>query len=227
MNVTWNWAAAAADVERMRKIDPRFELLPRALADLALTFGETNRAIELYQAYLKRSPLDANSLDSLATALCAAQRLQQCLETRLRLQQLNPEYGGINYSVGLAHLYLGHFDAALTAMQRESDEHHKLAGLVMVYSAMGRRAESDAALNSLLEKFGSNGDYGIAEARAYRGEIDEAFRWLDRAYRDHDFEMVGVKADPLLRNLHDDQRFQALLSQMSLIMQSPQARVRM
>jgi len=227
MNVTWNWAAGQADVERMREIDPRFDLLPRAFGDLALTFGETDRAVELYQAYLERSPFDPYTLNSLCNALCAANRLQQCLETRLRLLRLYPEYGGVNRSVGLARLYLGQLAEALAAMLAEPNEDFRLAGLAMVYSAMGKPAESDVALHSLMEKFAPSDAYGIAEVHAYRGEIDEAFRWLDRAYRDHNFAMVGLQADPLLRNLHGDLRFQALLSRMSLTGQRHSAEVRM
>ena len=91
-----------------------------------------------------------------------------------------------------------------------------MCGLAMVYSAMGRRTESDTALKSLAEKFASSSAYGIAEAHAYRGEFDDAFRWLDRAYRQHNIGMLGLKADPLLRNLHADPRFQALLGRMRL-----------
>jgi serine/threonine-protein kinase len=227
MNVTWNWAAAQADVERMREIDPRFDLLPRAFGDIALTFGDADRAVELYQVYLERNPLDPYTLNSLCVALCAANRLPQCLETRLRLLRLYPEYGGVNRSVGYARLYLGQFAPALAAMQREPNEDYRRVGLAIVYSAMGRRAESDAALNSLVEKFAPGDAYGIAAVHAYRGEIDEAFHWLDRAYRDHNFAMVGIKADPLLRNLHGDRRFQELLSRMNLTGQGQSADVHM
>jgi eukaryotic-like serine/threonine-protein kinase len=216
MNVTWDWAAAQADTERMREIDPRFNFLPSAFGDLALTFGEVDRAIEFYQQDIERDPLDSNTLDSLGIALCAANRLQQCLQTRLRLLQLHPEFGGVTSSVGITRLYLGQFAPALEAMQSELNEAYRLGGLAMVYAAMGRRAESDAALNSLTGKFASSDAYGIAEVHAYRGERDDAFRWLDLAYRQHHPGMPGLKTDPLLRNLHGDPRFQALLTRMRL-----------
>jgi adenylate cyclase len=200
----------------VREIDPRFDLLPSAFGDLALAFGEVNRAVELYEDDLARNPLDPNALDSLSTALCAADRLQQCLQTRLSLLQLHPEFGGVNSSVGLARLYLGQFAAALQVMHSEPNEGYRLGGLALVYWAMGRRSESDAALHSLTDRFGSIDAYGIAAVHAYRGEIDDAFRWLDRAYRGHVYGMLGVKTDPLLRNLHGDPRFQELLSRMRL-----------
>src|SRR6185437_12439435 len=217
MNIKWNWAAAQADAERMREIDPRFDLLPRAFGELALLFGDADKAAALYKALLERSPLDPYTLDDLCTALCAASRFAECLEARLRLLQLHPEYGGANQSVGLARLYLGQLPEALAAMQREPNEEYRLAGLAMVYAEMGRHAESDTALQALVQKFGTSDAYTIAEIHAYRGEIDEAFGWLDRAYRLHNFSMVGLRTDPLLRNLHEDRRFRGLLSRMKLI----------
>jgi hypothetical protein len=96
------------------------------------------------------------------------------------------------------------------------NEGYRLGGLALVYWAMGRRRESDAALHSLTDRFGSIDAYRIAAVHAYRGEIDDAFRWLDRAYRGHVYGMLGLKTDRLLRNLHGDPRFQALLSRMRL-----------
>jgi len=223
MDVMWNWAAAQADDERVREIDPRFPLLPAAFGDTALLFGEVDRAIALYREYLTRNPLGPNTLHSLGDALCAADQLQQCLQARLRLLQLHPEFDGVNSAVGIAWLYLGQFSAALEAMQREPRQDYRSGSLALVYSALGRRSESDAALNSLTDNFAARDPYGIAEVHAYRGELDDAFRWLDRAYREHDVGMLGLKTDPLLRGLHGDPRFQALLNRMGLSGQQPRS----
>jgi serine/threonine-protein kinase len=216
MSITWNWAAMRVDGERLRKLDPRFEWLQSALGSVALLFGDVNRAIELDQEGLTRNPLDPNMLRELSDALCAADRLQQCLQVRLKLLQLNPEYNGANSSVGFARLYLGQFTTALEAMQREPRQDYRLRSLAIVYSALGRRTESNAALNSLTAEFASRDPYAIAEVHAYRGEADAAFQWLDRAYRAHDANMLSLKTDPLLRSLHGDRRFYVLLSRMGL-----------
>jgi TolB-like protein/Tfp pilus assembly protein PilF len=221
MNVEWNWAAMQADDERVRELDPRFAFLPLAFGDIAFLSGDIDQAIEWYQQSLTLNPLGPNTLQALSDALCAAGRLQQCLQARLRLLELHPEFDGINSSVGIARLYLGQFSAALEAMEREPRQDYRLRGLAMVYSALGRRAESDAALKTLKEDFASRDPYGIAEVQAYRGEIDDAFRWLDRAYQEHDIGMPGLKTNPLVRNLRGDPRFQALLSRMGLTGEQP------
>ena len=221
MNVRWNWAAMQADDERARELDPRFALLPLAFGDIAFLFGDLDRAIELYQESLTLNPLGPNTLQALSDALCAAGHFQQCLQTRLRLLELRPEFDGINSSVGIARLYLGQFSEALEAMQREPRQDYRLRSLAIVYSALGRRAESDAALKTLKQDLASRNPYGIAQVHAYRGEIDDAFRWLDRAYEEHDIGMPGLKTDPLVRNLHGDLRFQALLGRMGLTGERP------
>ena len=129
---------------------------------------------------------------------------------------MHPEFDAVNSSIGIARLYLGQFAAALEAMQREPNEDYRLRGLAMVYWALGRRSESDAALSSLTEKFALRDAYGIAEVHAYRSEVDDAFRWLDRACRAHESGILDVKTDPLLRDLHSDPRFAAMLSRMRL-----------
>jgi adenylate cyclase len=216
MNITWDWAAAQADTQRMRAIDPQFELLPSAFGDLARVSGETGRAVDWYANDAERNLLDPNALDSLGVALCADNRLEQCLQIRLRLQQLHPEFDGVNSAVGKTRLYLRQFAAALEAIQREPNEDYRLSGLSMVYWAMKKRAESDAALNSLQKKFASSDPYAIAQVHAYRAESDAAFQWLDVAYRQHHTGMLDVKADPLLHNLHGDPRFRTLLRRMRL-----------
>jgi serine/threonine-protein kinase len=227
-SVLWNWAAARADTERLREIDPRFVYLPSAFGDVSLTSGEVDKAVSWYQDGLMQNPLDPNGLNALSVALCAAGRFQECLQTRMNLMQLHPEFGGVNRSVGVAYLFLGQLDAALKAMQSEPNEFYQLTGLALVYWAMGRSSESDAAINALTVKTASVDPYAIASVHAFRGEVDEALQWLYRAYRAHDYGILSLKTDPLLRNLHNDPRFQELLSRMELIEdggQSKRARI--
>jgi hypothetical protein len=88
--------------------------------------------------------------------------------------------------------------------------------LPAIYWALGQRAASDAALAELERKYAAASAFDVAEMHAWRGETDAAFRWLDRAYRQRDPGMEMVKIDPLLRSLHRDPRFPAVLTKMNL-----------
>jgi hypothetical protein len=56
-------------------------------------------------------------------------------------------------------------------------------GLAIVYYALGRRADSDAALARLLKERADVDAFEIAEVFAFHGELDEAMYWLERAYQ--------------------------------------------
>jgi len=101
-------------------------------------------------------------------------------------------------------------------MEKEPEKDLRLAGLALVYTALGRRTESDTALQSLEADFAANDAYEIALIHAYRGEADAAFGWLRRCVQTHNSKIVSIKTEPLLRTLHSDPRFQTLLVKLKL-----------
>ena len=68
-------------------------------------------------------------------------------------------------------------------------------------------------LHSLLM---TGGAYQIAEIYAFRNQPDEVFEWLDRAYAQRDSGLIGTKVEPLLKSLHGDPRFAAILKKLNL-----------
>jgi len=86
----------------------------------------------------------------------------------------------------------------------------------IVYYALGRKKESDAALNELITKHHASNPYEIAQVYAFRNQPDEAFEWLGRAYAQREDQLTETKVDPLLKNLHSDPRFAALLKKLNL-----------
>ena len=58
--------------------------------------------------------------------------------------------------------------------------------------------------------------YQIAQVYAIRGEPDLAFEWLERAFDQRDSGLHYVMADPDVRSLHADPRWDAFLRKMGL-----------
>jgi len=52
--------------------------------------------------------------------------------------------------------------------------------------------------------------------RLPRGEVDQAFAWLDRAYSQKDAALYEIKYDPFFKNLKFDPRYKAFLRKMNL-----------
>jgi hypothetical protein len=48
------------------------------------------------------------------------------------------------------------------------------------------------------------------------GQMDEAFRWLERAYEERDEDLCLLKIDPRFDSLREDPRFHSLLERVGL-----------
>jgi hypothetical protein len=75
---------------------------------------------------------------------------------------------------------------------------------------------SQQALDELIAKYAHESAFQVAEVYAWRGEKDQAFAWLERAYQQRDSGLADVKVDPLLQSLYADPRYPALLRKMNL-----------
>jgi hypothetical protein len=86
----------------------------------------------------------------------------------------------------------------------------------VIYHALGRQGDSDAALKRLTELASANWPYAVACVHAYRGESDAAFLWLEQAFTQRDTDLWLIKSEPWLRPIHGDLRFKAFLKKMNL-----------
>ena len=148
--------------------------------------------------------------------LAAAKRLEEAEENHKRLIELNPNYYRAHGVLGEVYLEQGKLDDARLQFERETDAAYSLLGLVFVYYASGDQEESDKTLAELNELLGEEWPYARARAHAYRGEIDEAFRWLEKTQASRGSGLGGLKNDWTLENLYDDPRWPDLLESVGL-----------
>jgi len=213
----WDWSAAREEFQRARDLDPDDLSVAASLAYLnGGMYGRWDEQIAIRKKAAERDPLDTRALNNLTVDLFLAGHNEESLAAARQLLLINPSSAGAHANMTFTLLLLGRPDEALAAAQQEADENSRLGALPAAYWALSRKAESDATLKELEEKYAQDEAYSIAEAHAYRGEIDSAFQWLDRAYRQHDGGMITVRVDSLLQNLHKDQRYKAMLVRMKL-----------
>jgi len=92
----------------------------------------------------------------------------------------------------------------------------RLLGLALAYHALERKAESDAALEQLIAKYGETWPFNIAYATAFRGEADRAFAWLDKAAQYHDTYLGAAAGFPMFTKIHADPRWLPFLRRLGM-----------
>jgi TolB-like protein len=214
MAYDWNWRAADAECNQALQLSPRDPLASACAARLSEAMGQFEDAIRLLTASLAQDPLNPGATNVLSGVYARAGRLAEAERTERRVLQISPTYSSARFNLTNILLALGRSQEALEIMERATDM--RTEGLLLVYHSLGRDKESDAELATLTRGHANDRAFRIAEAHAYRAELEQAFLWLDRAYKQKDPGLYLFKGDLLLRNLEPDPRYKVFLRRMNL-----------
>jgi len=212
----WDWAAAKRESETALALDPRNSQSIAQAGQTQSAIGRWDEGARLIGAALAIDPLFAGWHEILGNIRFREGRYSEAEAELRKTLQISPTYGSGHYYLGQILMFEGKLEEALGEMQQEAPDSGRDSGIASVYHAMGRKTDSNAALARVTKERAGDVAYEIAQAHAYRGETDEAFAWLDRAYDQRDVELYWIKGDRLLKRLEDDPRYKAFLRKMNL-----------
>ena len=211
----WDWDGAQKDVDKALSLDPNGRALGSA-ADLAFAQGRLTDAIVLQQRANQSNPLVPAGWSGLGTLLRAAGRVPEARAAYARALEINPNFSITHLNLALAELHDGRPDQALAETRKIPDREWQLLATGIVQYSLHQPQESQQALDELIKTQASDMAYQIAEIYAWRGEKEQAFAWLDRAFVQRDGGLIGLKLDEVMGSLRTDPRYGALLRRMNL-----------
>jgi len=172
--------------------------------------------LQFLEKHVAADPLNAYAYLYLSNTQRRAGRFNEALEAIRIAVDLNPAVSDAQVRIGQVLLERGEAAAALAEFERDNDEENRQFGRALAYHALGRKPEADQALSEFATRSSQKSAFYIAEVHAFRGELNQAFEWLDRAYQQREISCTWVKTEPLLKNLWPDPRFKAFLRKMNL-----------
>jgi TolB-like protein/DNA-binding winged helix-turn-helix (wHTH) protein len=211
----FDWAGADASFQRAIALEPGNPDVAREAAYSAARLGRFDESLRLARRSVELDPLNANLRAGLGQIEYWMGDLDNAVADFKRALELRPQ----NKShIFLAEIYViqGRSQDALAEIKQERPDAYQLQHYAIAYHALGREKESDAALRELITKYGTVAAFQIAQVYAFRKQPNEAFEWLERAYAQRDGGLVETKVNPLLKSLHGDPRYTALLKKLNL-----------
>jgi TolB-like protein/lipoprotein NlpI len=200
-------AGAAEHFKRALALDPADVNVLGGSAALLSSLGRLDEALALDEAVVRRDPVNVTWLSNRGFRQRMAGRLDAAIASFRTVLGLAPGRGLVHVELGTALLLKGDPRAALAQIEQETNDSFKMIGLAMAYHALGRQADSNAALAALIPKAERDGPYNIAYVYAYRGEADRAFEWLDKAVEYRDGGVALIVTENLFDNIHTDPRW--------------------
>ena len=217
MEHDFDWTAARKEIDIAFQLAAPDARALRTAARLAGALGQFDRSLELLTQALAIDPLDPSLYDQLGDTYARAGKFDKSEEMYRRCLQIAPHYVVDHFFLSNALLLQGRLTEALAEADREPDDGARYAGRALVFHALHRRGDSDAALMRFIETSGTEWPSEVARVYAFRGEQDKALAWLEKAYEQRDVDLYFIKGDPLLRNLEGDPRYKTFLRKMNVL----------
>ena len=207
----YDWAAAEREFRLALAHSPNEPSINIYAAVDRIAVGDWTTASRYLDSALVRDPLFAGGYIVRSWLYVRMGRLAEAESDCRRTLEIAPTYAWGHFYLATVLVLEGNASAALSEIQKESIPNGRNAGLALVYSALHRSKEADAAITAAK-------DYamGVVHAYAYRGQAEQALKWLERAYAEKDTDLALVKGDPLMKNLEGNPRYMAFVRKIRL-----------
>lgn len=220
----WDWATAEREYKRALQLNPDDARAHHWYAGYLTYVGRFDEGIAEEQRARDLDPLSLPINNALAGRLLVADRYDQALTQLRETLEMDSHFAPTHQTLGWAYLNKGRHQEAIQEFQQAvqlsgDDDKDVLVDLGFAYAATGNRIEAQKILARLtkLNQQGLVPSGSIAILYGSLGEVDKAFAWIDKAYRERDPELTYIKV-PRRRfePLRHDPRFQDLVRRMGL-----------
>jgi TolB-like protein/DNA-binding winged helix-turn-helix (wHTH) protein/Tfp pilus assembly protein PilF len=216
----WDFVAAEREFRRAIALNPSSGFTHAMFGNLLGILGRFEEAIAEATRGRALEPMSPLIGYYVAGAFGCARRFDDGLEECRRVLDLDPSFTQACWAESILLTHLGRHDAAIDAVERaltlSPDFFPGPAG--RAYAAAGQGEKADAILAKLRAR--PERAYLLPLAFVWvaivRGEIDQAFEWLERAYEDRSPMLPQIGVMPVYDPLRGDPRFRPLLKKVGL-----------
>jgi adenylate cyclase len=220
----WNWPEAEKNFLKSIERNPQYAQVHAwyGITYLAWIKGDYEQAEEQGRMAIQLDPLNANSYAVYSVILHAAGKYQQALEASQAGLELDINSYLCRLYEANAHVGLHQHEAALEAYDKAlliSNRHpFALNFKLIAYCKMGELDKARLLLQEINERASREyvGCAFIGLSEAYLGDLDAAFRYLEKAYHDRESVLLTFRTELWVPGfLRADPRFQRIIDKMA------------
>jgi serine/threonine protein kinase/Flp pilus assembly protein TadD len=219
----WDWAAAEREFKRAIELNPNDSEAHGYYAWFLAPMGRKDEAVAEAKRSQQLDPFSSLANFIVGSALVFTRQWDPAIEQLRSAKELDPTFWFAPCFLGRAYEHKGRLPEAIAEFQRalelEKDNPEIWAGLGHAYALSGNRTEAQKVLDHLKELSVHSyvAPFDFAVIHAGLGERDQAFAWLERAYKERSYYMaVYLTTDARLDNIRSDPRFADLLRRVGL-----------
>ncbi|TVZ60344.1 TolB-like protein [Flavobacteriaceae bacterium MAR_2010_105] len=210
----WMFEESSKNLKKALDLEPNNAIIIGTAA--LMTFGDLEKSVRLLKTAIAIDPLIYTNYFNLGFAYYRLQRYEEAMEAFNTFSMYYPNTEILHYMKAQIFLAQGHTNKALAEIEQETHEFFSLYGKNFVLYAIGGVKGSEQVLEEFIEKFSTTDPANMADLYAYRGNYDESFAWLNRAWDSKDPVLIEALSYPAFKPMHSDPRWEAFIEKIEL-----------
>ena len=217
----WRWTEAEAEFRRAVELSPNNAEAYSAFAGWLVSQGRTEEAVTSCRRARELDPLAVSGSD-LAWMLFYARRYDEAVQELRSVLAVRPDDAFALWILGFTLIANHRFEEAVPVLEKgvsASERSPAIVGLLVhAYAQAGRRADALRLLEELKRRKQTGYVPAAAFVKAYLGlgENDQAFFWLEEAFKEQSNLLQFLKVHPIFDPLRQDPRFANLVRRVGL-----------
>jgi pentatricopeptide repeat protein len=217
----WQWTEAEAEYRRALELKPNDAAAHLGLANWLMCQGRTEEALAWSRRARELDPLGVSGV-SLGWIMFHARHYDDAIRELRSVLAVHPDNATAHWFLGFVLIDNGQPEEAIPELEKTVSLMDRSPGtigvLIRAYARAGRRTDALRLLAELKKRRQSGYVPAGAFVNAYLGlgDRDQAFAWLEQAYREQSNILQFLKVHPFFDPIRDDPRFADLTRRVGL-----------
>jgi len=217
-----DWEGAEKEFKRAIELNPSYATAHHWYAFWLMWMERHDESVAEIKLAKELDPLSLIINANVGFMLFYARRYDEAIEQYQNSLEMYPNFDELHRYIGMAYEQKGMYKEAVKefkeAISLSGDLWKHIAELGRTYAVMGKRREAMNVIDELKELSERKhvSMYNIAAIYTALDRKNQAFEWLEKAYKGSEDMRLYLKVDPWFDNLRSDPRYKALLQKMGL-----------
>jgi serine/threonine protein kinase/tetratricopeptide (TPR) repeat protein len=225
MEFDWDFAGGEAEYKKAFELDPSDATAHQWYArDIARIGGREQEALAEANRAHQLDPLSLIISTEVGNVHNFARQYDEALAVCKKVANENPTFAQAHACLANAywgkHMYPQSIEERKASAKFSGDQNQSefASAVEQGFRSGGWKGADTKAIETLQarRKTGHASSYFIATLYARLGDTDQAFRWLNTAYQEHDWMLIGLKTNASFDSIRSDPRFAELVRKVGL-----------
>src|SRR5579864_2108682 len=220
----WQWSDAERELKRALELNPNSANVHKKYWLYLSILGRHEEALAEIKTALRLDPLNLKYNENLGQEYDTGRQYDLAIEQFKKVVEMDPSYAPVRQDLAGSYRNTGKYDLWLqewatgVALAHEPEYVAINKKVAEVYSRAGVQAAYHewAVQEDELSKRRYEDPANIGSIHAVAGEKDQAFAWLEKAFKEKSEAVEYLKANPMADSLRSDPRYADLLKRMGL-----------